>query len=104
MRRKVITTVVTFSTTTAAMKMEKTARESEFQGRLIPIPSEISAQCGLAWKCVEQSEEETEDFLKKKELAWDGIYRVLVYSGYCLLYVTKQKFLKIFAFLLLNNW
>ena len=46
MRRKVITTVVTFSTTTAAMKMEKTARESEFQGRLIPIPSEISAQCG----------------------------------------------------------
>ena len=91
MRRKVITTVVTFSTTTAAMKMEKTARESEFSGRLIPIPSEISAQCGLAWKCVEQSEEETEKFLKKKELA-------------CLLYVTKQKFLKIFAFLLLNNW
>ena len=45
---------------------------------LIPIPSEISAQCGLAWKCVEQSEEETEKFLKKKELAWDGIYRVLV--------------------------
>ena len=70
MRRKVITTVVTFSTTTA--------KESEFPGRLIPIPSEISAQCGLAWKCVEQSEEETENFLKKKELAWDGIYRVLV--------------------------
>lgn len=78
MRRKVIATVVTFSTTTAAMKMEKMARKSEFPGRLIPIPSEISAQCGLAWKCVEQSEEETENFLKKKELAWDGIYRVLV--------------------------
>lgn len=71
MRRKVITTVVTFSTTTAAMKMEKTARESEFPGRLIPIPSEISAQCGLAWKCVEQSEEETEDFLKKRN--WPGM-------------------------------
>ena len=70
MRKKVITTVVTFSTTTAAMKME-------FPGRLIPIPSEISAQCGLAWKCVEQSEEEAEVFLKEKELAWDGIYRVL---------------------------
>ena len=79
MRRKVITTVVTFSTTTAAMKMERTAKESEFPGRLIPIPSEISAQCGLAWKCMEQSEKATaEKFLKKKELAWDGIYRVLV--------------------------
>ena len=40
MRRKVITTVVTFSTTTAAMKMERTAKESEFPGRLIPIPSD----------------------------------------------------------------
>ena len=59
-------------------RCSRTAKESEFPGRLIPIPSEISAQCGLAWKCVEQSEEETENFLKKKELAWDGIYRVLV--------------------------
>ena len=67
MRKKVITTVVTFSTTTAAMKMEKTAKEAEFPGRLIPIPSEISAQCGLAWKCVEQSEEEAEVFLKEKQ-------------------------------------
>lgn len=78
MRKKEIRTVVTFSTTTAAMKMEKTAKESEFPGRLIPIPSEISAQCGLAWKCMEQSEEEAEIFLQKKELVWDEIYRVLV--------------------------
>ena len=83
MRRKVITTVVTFSTTTAAMKMEKMARESEFPGRLIPIPSEISAQCGLAWKCVEQSEEETEKFPEKKgtglgwHLSCSGIKRIL---------------------------
>lgn len=78
MRKKEIATVVTFSTTTAAMKMEKTAKEAEFSGRLIPIPSEISAQCGLAWKCVKQSEEEAELFLQEKKLAWDGIYRVLV--------------------------
>lgn len=75
MRRKVITTVVTFSTTTAAMKMEKMARKSEFPGRLIPIPSEISAQCGLAWKCVEQSEEETENFLKKRN--WPGMASIV---------------------------
>lgn len=78
MRKKEIRTVITFSTTTAAMKMEKISKESEFPGRLIPIPSEISAECGLAWKCVGQSEEEAEIFLQEKELAWDGIYRVLV--------------------------
>ena len=74
MRKKVITTVVTFSTTTAAMKMEKTAKEAKFPGRLIPVPSEISAQCGLAWKCVEQSEEEAEiflgTFLQIRPLSW----------------------------------
>lgn len=72
MRKKVITTVVTFSTTTAAMKMEKTAKEAEFPGRLIPIPSEISAQCGLAWKCVEQSEEGSGSFSERKRtgLGW----------------------------------
>ena len=78
MRKKEIATVVTFSTTTAAMKMEKTAKEEEFPGRLIPIPSEISAQCGLAWKCREQSEKEAEIFLQEKDLVWDGIYRILV--------------------------
>ena len=77
MRKKEIRTVITFSTTTAAMKMEKMSKESGFSGRLIPIPSEISAECGLAWKCEKQSEEETEIFLQEKELAWDGIYRVL---------------------------
>ncbi len=78
MRKKEIRTVITFSTTTAAMKMEKTSKGSGFSGRLIPIPSEISAECGLAWKCEKQSEEETEIFLQEKELAWDGIYRVLI--------------------------
>ena len=77
MRKKEITTVVTFSTTTAAMQMEKTAKEAGFEGRLIPIPSEISAECGLAWKCKGQSEEETEAFLQDRKLAWSGVYRVL---------------------------
>ena len=40
MRRKVITTVVTFSTTTAAMKMERTAKELE-QKKLEAENSEI---------------------------------------------------------------
>ena len=38
MRRKVITTVVTFSTTTAAMKMEKTAKEVRISGKTDPDP------------------------------------------------------------------
>ena len=42
--------VLTFSTTTAAMAMEKKCRENSIPGRLIPVPREITAGCGLAWR------------------------------------------------------
>ena len=42
--------VITFLTTTAAMTMESACGDE--RGRLIPIPSEISGGCGLAW-CAE---------------------------------------------------
>lgn len=48
MRRKYLQLVVTFATTTAAMEMEQRAEKAEISGRLIPLPSAISAGCGLA--------------------------------------------------------
>lgn len=46
--------VLTFSTTTAAMSMEKKCGEQKIPGRLIPVPREITAGCGLAWKMTEE--------------------------------------------------
>ena len=45
MRKKELKLVVTFHTTADAMAMEKTCKEHEVNGRLIPVP----AGCGLAW-------------------------------------------------------
>ncbi len=42
--------VLTFSTTTSAMAMEKWCRKERIPGRLIPVPREITAGCGLAWR------------------------------------------------------
>ena len=50
MKEKVLTTVVTFETTTQAIAMERECKKNKFTGRLIPVPREISASCGLAWK------------------------------------------------------
>ena len=50
MRKKTKQLVTTFSTTTAAMAMEKEGHRKGIFGRLIPLPSEISAGCGLSWK------------------------------------------------------
>ena len=41
--------VVTFQTTTEAMAWERACRAEGLPGRLIPMPVQISAQCGLAW-------------------------------------------------------
>lgn len=43
--------IITFRTTTEAMKMERSCKENAAPGRLIPVPKSISAGCGMAW-CV----------------------------------------------------
>lgn len=49
MRKRLPYLVITFDTTTSAMQMEKTAHQAGKQGRLIPLPTQISAGCGLAY-------------------------------------------------------
>ena len=42
--------VVTFAATAAAMAAEKYCLANGVAGRLIPVPREITADCGLAWR------------------------------------------------------
>lgn len=49
MRKKELKFVVSFHTTADAMAMEKGCKEGNVSGRLIPVPREISAGCGIAW-------------------------------------------------------
>lgn len=58
MRKKELKLVVTFHTTADAMAMEKACRKKGVPGRLIPVPREISAGCGLAW-CAPLTERES---------------------------------------------
>ena len=49
MREKSLKLIVTFPTTTAAMAMEKACAQKQIPGRLIPVPRELTAGCGMAW-------------------------------------------------------
>jgi hypothetical protein len=49
MRVKSLKTVIAFFTTSDAMETEAIFTENNILGRLIPIPREITAGCGLAW-------------------------------------------------------
>ena len=42
--------VVAFDPTTAAKACEDLCRREGLPGRMIPVPSQISAGCGLAWR------------------------------------------------------
>lgn len=67
--------LVTFHTTAAAMAVEKRCRAAGIAGRLIPVPREITADCGLAWRA------EPGDRARLEALAADldpaGFYEVI---------------------------
>ena len=70
--------VITFHTTTAAMAMEQLCRQHGADGRIIPLPSEISADCGLAWCAGNESEAELRSLMLRHDITPQGVYHCLV--------------------------
>ena len=70
--------VITFHTTTAAMAMERICKECGADGRLIPVPGSISADCGLAWCAGNESEDALLERMVLHGITPQGIYHCLV--------------------------
>ena len=79
MRVKSPKIVVTFATTSDAMAMENAAREHGIPGRIIPVPSEIDAGCGLAWAAEANEQQVLAKALDSLALAHEGIFEVMMY-------------------------
>ena len=58
MRAKRPYIVLSFGSTVAAMAWEKRCAEKTIPGRLIPLPRELSAGCGLAWRMLPEDWEQ----------------------------------------------
>ena len=71
--------VITFGATTAALIFEEFAESHGVPGRLIPLPSEISAGCGLAWKTETALRRELIRLLAESGLSWEGMYETELY-------------------------
>lgn len=79
MRAKELKAVVTFASTSDAMAMEAAAREHGLPGRVIPVPSEIDAGCGLAW-CISIEEKETLlTGMQALGLAYEAMAEIMMY-------------------------
>lgn len=77
-RQKKETLILSFENTTQAMAVEKYCMTNGLPGRIIPIPREITAGCGLAWKAQPEDEEVLLKGLAEGNLSWDGKYMLLL--------------------------
>ena len=67
--------LVTFPTT-QAMKMEEAARLGGLEGRLIPVPVQISAGCGMAWISPLEKREEVLACIRRAKVETEEIYEM----------------------------
>ncbi|NLT97776.1 MAG: DUF3343 domain-containing protein [Christensenellaceae bacterium] len=78
MRVKQLRLIVTFQTTTAAMAMEKVCAERGVPGRLIPVPREITAGCGMAWSAPPDARDAVEKAAREAGIDTDGWHELMV--------------------------
>lgn len=70
--------LVTFASTTQAMAFERAAKERGIKGRMIPVPGEIHAGCGLAWRGALETTGAVEEMLHEKSLNLENIFQLIL--------------------------
>lgn len=68
--------VVAFPTTAAAMSCEELCQSRGLPGRMIPVPGQVSAGCGLAWKAAPEDRVLLESALSEAGISVEGFFTV----------------------------
>lgn len=76
-RKKEPKVIITFHTTAGAIEMEKNCRAQEVPGRIIPVPRELSAGCGLAWCSPEGEKELLGALLEQRKIEWEDMVQMM---------------------------
>ena len=76
MREKKRWLIITFHTTAAAIAMEKLCRAKDLPGRLIPVPRELTADCGMAWRAEIDRRAALEALAAGEGLEVEGFYEL----------------------------
>jgi len=75
-RQKTIRLLITFSSTQEAMKMEAVCRDNHLRGRLIPLPTKISAGCGLAYRTETELKQTAMNIMRDNNIRWEAMYEM----------------------------
>ena len=78
MRGREVSVLILCHTTTEAMAMEAACGRDGLPGRLIPIPSFVSAGCGFGWKAPEEKRELLLNYMRENGLSYEreGVYEL----------------------------
>lgn len=74
MREKKQWLIVTFYTTSAAMAAEKACQQAGLDGRIIPVPRQITSDCGLGWRTQPENQARTQQLFGELALETDGYH------------------------------
>lgn len=68
LRREGLRLVLTFYTTADAIATERLCKKESIPGRLIPVPRELTSDCGMAWSMAPQDRGLLEEVIKKEKI------------------------------------
>ncbi len=72
MRPRKPTLFFSFAATVHAMEAERLCREAGIPGRLVPVPRQITAGCGLAWMTEPAAGDRVRAFFRERKLEYQG--------------------------------
>ena len=70
--------IITLRDTVMAIRMEKAMKEAGLPGRIIPLPSAISAGCGLCFMAPLEAREDLQQEMEKQEITWELITELMI--------------------------
>lgn len=68
--------VVIFYSTSAAIRTESLAKKQGLTIKLIPVPRNLSSDCGICLRFNNEDIRKIEEILKEKKIEYDNIYKI----------------------------
>ena len=68
--------VVTFATTADVFAFDKACKNNNIEGRIISVPRQLSAGCGMAWKSNLENKQALLDLIDKFDLIVEDVHEI----------------------------
>lgn len=68
--------VVIFYSTSAAIRAESLTKRAKLEIKLIPVPRNLSSDCGICLRFNNEDKRKIEEILKENKIEYENIYKI----------------------------